>query len=65
MNPSDSTMPLSRQLRYEKQCRQKWRENAAKKQQKIRQQVQTIRALKKSRDAWKAKAASFILNFEF
>ncbi len=55
MNPSDSTMPLSRQLRYEKQCRQKWRENAAKKQQKIRQQVQTIRALKKSRDAWKAK----------
>ncbi len=49
-------MPLSRQLRYEKQCRANWREKAAQKQQKIREYVQTTRALKKSRDHWKTRA---------
>ncbi|EAZ89360.1 hypothetical protein CY0110_15170 [Crocosphaera chwakensis CCY0110] len=49
-------MPLSRQLRYEKECRQKWKENAAKKQEKIRQYVEKTRTLKKSRDRWRTKA---------
>ena len=56
MNNSNSKMPLSRQLRYEKQCRQNWKDNATQKQEKIREYVQANRALKKSRDAWKAKA---------
>ncbi len=56
MNTSNSKMPISRQLRYEKQCRDNWKEKAAEKQQKIREYVQTTRALKKSRDHWKTKA---------
>jgi hypothetical protein len=49
-------MPPSRQLRYQKQCRDNWKENAAKKQETIREYVQLTRSLKKSRDSWKAKA---------
>ncbi len=56
MTTPDSNMPISRQLRYERECRDKWKDNALKKQAKIREQVQAIRALKKSRDSWKAKA---------
>ncbi|GFE72278.1 hypothetical protein [Chroococcus sp. FPU101] len=56
MNDSDSSMPLSRQLCYQKQCRENWKENALKKQEKIREYVQSNRALKKSRDCWKARA---------
>lgn len=56
MSKSDSKMPFSRQLRYEKQCRENWKENAAQKQEKIREYVQSTRALKKSRDHWKTKA---------
>ena len=51
MNNSNSKMPLSRQLRYEKPCRQNWKDNATQKQEKIREYVQANRALKKSRDA--------------
>ena len=51
MNNSNSKMPLSRQLRYEKQCRHNWKDNATQKQEKIREYVQANRALKKSRDA--------------
>ena len=56
MNDSNSSMPPSRQLRYQKQCRDNWKENAAKKQETIREYVQLTRSLKKSRDSWKAKA---------
>ncbi|WP_013335040.1 hypothetical protein [Gloeothece verrucosa] len=56
MDDSNSTMPPTRQLRYEKQCRQNWKENAAKKQEKLRSYLQLTRALKRSRDSWKAKA---------
>ncbi|WP_013334783.1 hypothetical protein [Gloeothece verrucosa] len=49
-------MPISRQLRYQQQCRDNWKENATKKQEKIREYVQLTRSLKKSRDSWKDRA---------
>lgn len=51
-----SKMPVSRQIRYLRGSRDNWKQNSAKKQQKIRQNEQTIRSLKISRDHWKTKA---------
>ena len=56
MKDFESKMPISRQIRYYKQSRDNWKENAAQKQIKIREYVQLTRALKKSRDNWKNKA---------
>ncbi len=56
MKDFESKMPVSRQIRYYKQSRDNWKENAAKKHLKIREYVQLTRALKKSRDNWKTKA---------
>ena len=57
MNDSNSSpMPISRQLRYQKQCRDNWKEKALQKQQKVREYVQLTRSLKKSRDNWKTRA---------
>ncbi len=57
MNDSNSSpMPISRQLRYQKQCRDNWKEKALQKQQTIREYVQLTRSLKKSRDNWKTRA---------
>ena len=57
MNDSNSSpMPISRQIRYQKQCRDNWKEKALQKQQKIRVYVQLTRSLKKSRDNWKTRA---------
>jgi hypothetical protein len=56
MSDSNSPMPISRQLRYEKQCRENWKEKALQKQHKIREYVQLTRSLKKSRDNWKERA---------
>ncbi len=56
MKDFESKMPISRQIRYYKQSRDNWKENAAQKQIKIREYVQLTRALKKSRDNWKTKA---------
>jgi chromosome segregation ATPase len=51
-----SQMPVSRQIRYFKRSRENWKQNAAQKQQKIREYEQTIRSLKISRDNWKTRA---------
>ncbi len=51
-----SKMPVSRQIRYYKQSRDHWKENAAEKQKKLRSYLQLTRALKKSRATWKTKA---------
>ena len=56
MKDFESKMPVSRQIRYYKQSRDNWKENAAQKQIKIREYVQSTRAFKKSRDNWKTKA---------
>jgi uncharacterized protein (DUF2249 family) len=53
---NDSPMPLKRQLRYQKECRDNWKENSAKKQKKIREQTQTIRNLTNSRQNWRSRA---------
>ena len=49
-------MPVSRQIRYLRGSRDNWKQNAAKKQRKIREYEQTIRSLKISRDNWKTRA---------
>ncbi len=49
-------MPVSRQIRYLRGSRNNWKDNAAKKQQKIRQYEQTILSLKISRDNRKIRA---------
>ena len=49
-------MPVSRQIRYFRRSRDNWKENAAKKQEKIREYEQTIRVLSNSRENWKTKA---------
>ncbi len=56
MKDFESKMPINRQIRYYKQSRDNWKENAAQKQIKIREYVQLTRALKKSRNNWKTKA---------
>lgn len=56
MKDFESKMPVNRQIRYYKQSRDNWKQNAAKKQLKIREYVQLTRALKLSRDNWKTKA---------
>ncbi|MEM8780311.1 MAG: hypothetical protein AAGF26_15865, partial [Cyanobacteria bacterium P01_G01_bin.49] len=57
MNDSNSSpMPLSRQLRYQKQCRDNWKEKALQKQHKLREYLQLTRSLKRSRDTWKNRA---------
>ncbi len=49
-------MPLSRQVRYYNQCREKWRKNALENQQKVQFFSQKTVDLEKSRDQWKAEA---------
>ena len=49
-------MPVSRQIRYLRRSRDNWKENAAKKQEKIREYEQTIRVLSNSRENWKTQA---------
>jgi hypothetical protein len=56
VDDNQSKMPLTRQVRYYKQSRDHWRENAAKKQRKMREYLQLNRALTRSRDQWKEKA---------
>ena len=56
MSQEKSTMPVSRQIRYFRQSRENWKQNAAKKQHKIRKYEQTIRSLLLSRDNWKTRA---------
>lgn len=56
MSQEKSQMPVSRQIRYFKRSRENWKQNAAQKQQKIREYEQTIRSLKISRDNWKTRA---------
>ena len=56
MSQEKSKMPVSRQIRYLRGSRDNWKQNSAKKQQKIRQYEQTIRSLKISRDNWKMRA---------
>ncbi len=56
MSQEKSRMPVSRQIRYLRGSRDNWKQNSAKKQQKIRQYEQTIRSVKISRDNWKTRA---------
>ena len=56
MSIEKSKMPVSRQIRYFRRSRDSWKENAAKKQEKIREYEQTIRVLSNSRENWKTKA---------
>ncbi len=49
-------MSVSRQIRYFRKTRDNWKQNAAKKQLKIREYEQTIRSLKISRNNWKTRA---------
>ena len=56
MSQEKSKMPVSRQIRYLRGSRDNWKQNSAKKQQKIRQYEPTIRSLKISRDNWKTRA---------
>ena len=56
MSQEKSKMPLSRQIRYLRGSRDNWKENSAKKPQKLRQNEQKIRSLKISRDNWKNRA---------
>ena len=44
MKDFESKMPVSRQIRYYKQSRDNWKENAAQKQIKIREYVQSTRS---------------------
>ncbi len=56
MSQEKSKMPVSRQIRYLRGSRDNWKQNAAKKQLKIRQYEQTIRSLNISRENWKTRA---------
>lgn len=56
MTQEKSKMPRSRQIRYLRSSRNNWKENAAKKQKKLREYEQTIRSLKTSREHWKTRA---------
>ena len=56
MKQEKSKMPVSRQIRYLRSSRDNWKENAAKKQEKIREDEQTIRYLKISTEHWKTRA---------
>lgn len=56
MSIEKSKMPVSRQIRYLRRSRDNWKENAAKKQEKIREYEQTIRVLSNSRENWKTQA---------
>lgn len=56
MSQEKSKMPVSRQIRYLRGSRDNWKQNSAKKHQRIRQNEQIIRSLKISRDNWKNRA---------
>lgn len=56
MSQEKSKMPVSRQIRYLRGSRDNWKQNSAKKPQRIRQNEQIIRSLKISRDNWKNRA---------